>query len=97
MTGKSFDKLAAVLTVISDPADMRDLLDALLTPKERARLMLRWQLVCRLEAGEHQRAIARALHISLCKITRGSRELKQRRRFRRIVRKYLDDRKGRMP
>jgi TrpR family transcriptional regulator, trp operon repressor len=97
MTGKSLDKLSALLATISDTADMRDFLDALLTPKERARLALRWQLVCRLEAGEHQRAIAQALHISLCKITRGSRELKQRRRFRNIVRKYMHDRKGNTP
>ncbi len=79
-------ELEAVLAAARGAADLRELLQALLTPSERARLVLRWELVRRLEAGEHQREIAGDLGISLCKITRGSRELKRRPRFRRLVR-----------
>jgi TrpR family trp operon transcriptional repressor len=43
-----------------------------------------------LARGESQRAIARRLGMSLCKITRGSRELKKRNSaFRRVLSEYL--------
>ena len=38
----------------------------------------RWELVKRLDEGESQRKIAKDLHLSLCKITRGSKELKKK-------------------
>ncbi len=91
MDATSLDGLVKVLASTRSPADMRDLLEALLTPKELARLVLRWQLVCRLENGRHQRQIAGELGISLCKITRGSRELKRRHRFREIVQTFLKE------
>lgn len=53
-----------------------ELLFALLTPREREEIALRWQLVQLLAEGLSQRAIASRLGISLCKITRGARELK---------------------
>jgi len=49
----------------------------ILTPSEAADLGSRWELLKRLEAGESQRHIAAELGLSLCKITRGSRELKK--------------------
>lgn len=51
-------------------------LHALLTAREREKIALRWRLTCLLEQGLTQRAVAAELGISLCKITRGSRELK---------------------
>lgn len=87
-------ELAAVLAAVRSAADLRELLDALLTPAERARLALRWKLVRRLEAGEPQRRIAGDLGISLCKITRGSRELKRRPRFRQLVRAAREQHDG---
>ncbi len=89
MTERALHALARALAAARGPADRRALLAALLTPAERARLALRWDLVRRLAAGEHQRRVARALGISLCKITRGSRELKRNPRFRRLVRASL--------
>jgi TrpR family trp operon transcriptional repressor len=70
-------ELARVLAALGKSAEVRDTLYALLTPRERENLALRWRLVCLLEQGMTQRAIAQALGVSLCKITRGSRELKQ--------------------
>jgi TrpR family trp operon transcriptional repressor len=37
----------------------------------------RWEIVKRLNKGISQRKIAKELHLSLCKITRGSKELKK--------------------
>ena len=91
MSKKALNELAAVLADMRAPSAMRDLLEALLTPRERARLALRWRLVCLLASGMHQRTIARKLGISLCKITRGSRELKRRPVFRQKVIKFIRD------
>ena len=89
MSKEALKELAVVLANTRKPAAMRDLLEALLTPRERARLALRWRLVCLLASGMHQRTIARKLGISLCKITRGSRELKQCPVFRQKVSLFI--------
>lgn len=50
---------------------------SLFTQKERADIASRWALVKLLDQGVTQRKIAGDLGVSLCKITRGSRELKK--------------------
>lgn len=75
-----------------DEAGLVEVFQALLTPQERRKIALRWQLVCLLEAGLSQRAVAARLGVSLCKITRGSHELKYgpgsfRRMIRDVVRR----------
>lgn len=52
-------------------------LDELLTVAERRDIALRWMVLKSLAAGEPQRKIADRLGMSLCKITRGSKMLKQ--------------------
>lgn len=69
--------LAEALARVDQPADLRRLLGELLTPAELHDLSLRWRLLQLLEAGVSQRRIAETLGVSLCKITRGSRVLKQ--------------------
>ena len=91
MSKEALNELAAVLADTRESAAMRALLEALLTPRERSRLALRWRLVCLLASGVHQRTIARKLGISLCKITRGSRELKRRSVFRQKVSQFVRD------
>ena len=97
MSKQALNELAAVLADTRAPSAMRGLLEALLTPRERARLALRWRLVCLLISGVHQRSIARQLGISLCNITRGSRELKRRPVFRQKVNQYLAGRENSKP
>jgi TrpR family trp operon transcriptional repressor len=89
MPKEALKELSAVLADTHEPSAMRALLEALLTPRERARLALRWRLVCLLTSGVHQRTIARKLGISLCNITRGSRELKRRPVFREKVDQFV--------
>jgi len=69
-------EVAGVFADMRDPLEIYEALYALLTPREREKIALRWRLVCLLEKGMTQRAIAAELGISLCKITRGSHELK---------------------
>ena len=91
MPKKALKELADVLADTRGSAAMQGMLEALLTPRERSRLALRWRLVCLLTAGVHQRTIARQLGISLCNITRGSRELKRRPVFRQKVSQFVRD------
>jgi len=76
MNEDALHDIAEILAGIDTPEDMKAFLRAILTPRERERLILRWRLVCLLEAGMPQRVIAETLGVSLCKITRGSHELK---------------------
>ncbi len=74
------DKLQEIvrrLAEIDDPGLLEKFFREILTPKEVRDLSSRWELVKLLEEGVSQREIARRLHLSLCKITRGSRQLKK--------------------
>ncbi|MEI6563872.1 MAG: Trp family transcriptional regulator [bacterium] len=83
-------ELSAVLTRL-EAAEVFDVLQAMLTAREREQIALRWQLVCMLEKGVTQRAIAAGLGVSLCKITRGSHELKYGpAAFRKAVRHAIE-------
>lgn len=61
----------------ADASLIEDFLYSLLTPSEADEMAKRWALVKELARGTPQRRIAEALGLSLCKITRGSRELKK--------------------
>ncbi len=73
----SLADICAVLCGISDSGQMQAFLSEMLTPSERRDLALRWELMRRLKKGVPQRQIATELGISLCKITRGAKILKQ--------------------
>ena len=86
----TLDEFAGMLAQLPDARHIADFMHALLTPRERSRLALRWRIVCMLRAGAKQRDIARQLGISLCNITRGSRELQRGPvEFRRVVDEYV--------
>lgn len=69
--------VARVLASIHSEEEMTAFLTELFTPTELHDFALRWKLLQLLERGTPQRQIAHELRISLCKITRGSRILKQ--------------------
>ena len=70
-------ELTALLHQLPDPGLGERFLRELLTPAEIEGISYRWELLKRLDRGQSQRAIAAELGLSLCKITRGSRVLKQ--------------------
>ncbi len=75
---QAFETVASVLSAIKSPDEMRLFLKELLTPGEVRDITLRWKLLELLADGVSQRKIAEDLKISLCKITRGSKILKQK-------------------
>ena len=74
---KNIKAIAQVLSKINDQKLIEDFLLSILTKKELEDLSSRWELVKLLDKGISQRKIAKDLHLSLCKITRGSKELKK--------------------
>ena len=70
----------------SDEQLVYDFLECIFTPTERKDISNRWLLVKEIEKGTTQREIAKKFGMSLCKITRGSRELsKPNSAFRRVL------------
>ncbi len=87
---QGISEIAAVLSRLRDPGLIAAFLRSILTRRELREVDGRWELVKLLARGDSQRAIARRLGMSLCKITRGSRELKKRNSaFRRVLGEYL--------
>jgi TrpR family trp operon transcriptional repressor len=69
--------LARTLAKTDDQNLIEDFFRCLLTPAEIADVAARWALVKSLGEKIPQREISKTLGLSLCKITRGSRELKK--------------------
>ena len=87
---RGISEIAAVLARLRDPELIAAFLRSILTRRELQEVDGRWELVKLLARGDSQRAIARRLGMSLCKITRGSRELKKRNSaFARVLGEYL--------
>lgn len=83
-------EIAFVLARVRDPKLVENFLASILTPREIREIARRWELVKLLDKGVSQRTVARRLAMSLCKITRGSRELKKRNSaFKRVIRMYI--------
>ncbi|MFP4562354.1 MAG: Trp family transcriptional regulator [Spirochaetia bacterium] len=82
----AFDEMASVLAYVRDKKLIKDFLMCLLTENEMDEIIARWALVKLIDRGMSQRRIASELGLSLCKITRGSKELKKRNSaFKRFI------------
>ena len=75
--GENLGELSRAFAATDDPKFIEAFLRSLLTPAETADVAARWALVKALDRHIPQREIAKELGLSLCKITRGSRELKK--------------------
>lgn len=82
-------EIADLIAGIDDAELIEGFVRSILTPAEADALSSRWELVKMLRAGASQRTIAAELGLSLCKITRGSRELKSpNSALRRVMELY---------
>ncbi len=83
---ESFDEICSALAACETAKSVRDFLECLCTPPERLDFSKRWLSVKELYNGTPQRKIAEKFNMSLCKITRGSKELnKEGSAFKRIL------------
>jgi TrpR family transcriptional regulator, trp operon repressor len=76
MAVKIDDKMIEAFCTVTDREEMRRLFAEIFTSAELDDLTLRWKLLAELSEGRTQRDISKRLGISLCKITRGARLLK---------------------
>lgn len=72
-----YDELCYVFSAADSADDIKNMFGCLFTPSERRDFAERWLLVKELDKGTPQRQIARKYNMSLCKITRGSKEMKK--------------------
>lgn len=77
MADAGFNELISLIAKNTDEAFLNEFFSCLFTPAERKDIANRWLLVEEIEKGTPQRDIAKSFKMSLCKITRGSRELKK--------------------
>lgn len=83
---ESFDEICSILANCSDQKAVREFLGCLCTSAERIDFAKRWLSVKELYKGTPQREIAAKFNMSLCKITRGSKELaKPESAFKKIL------------
>jgi TrpR family trp operon transcriptional repressor len=75
---ENIDDLVTVIASIKNKKELQQFLEEIMTDAERKDLALRWELMKQLNSGVPQRKIAEDLGISLCKITRGSKILKDK-------------------
>ncbi len=70
-------ELVEIFTEVDSYEKMQRIFDDMFTEKEKHDFALRWRLMKEIHHGKPQREIAADLGISLCKITRGSKILKE--------------------
>ena len=75
---KEIEEVAILLSKCNDQKKILAFLESWMTQSELCDMGKRWALLKLLSRGMTQRDIASTLGISLCKITRGSRELKKK-------------------
>ena len=79
------NELCKIITT-NDEHLVREFCECIFTPAEIKDLVNRWLLVKEIDKGTTQREIARKFGMSLCKITRGSKELsKPDSAFRKVL------------
>lgn len=71
-------ELLEMVLSIKELDDLNDFFKDLFTPAELEDISLRWKLLKDLHGGMTQRKISEKYGISLCKITRGSKVLKNK-------------------
>ena len=83
---KYIDKISKLVKNIDTEPEMTAFFKELLTESEIDTLSKRWRILEMLTEGNTQREIAKELQVSLCKVTRGARILKDENS---VLAKYL--------
>jgi TrpR family trp operon transcriptional repressor len=87
MIDGAYERFMDGLLSIKDKTILDQFLNEILTEKERLDIAHRWLLLEQLQHHRPQREIASKYHLSLCKITRGARLLKNKES---IVKKIIE-------
>ncbi|MCR5699299.1 MAG: trp operon repressor [Treponemataceae bacterium] len=88
---ESVAELVKIIASINDEKFLNDFFGCLFSPAEMFDFGKRWLLVKEMNEGKTQREIAKDFKMSLCKITRGSKELKKENSAFRIMLDSIDE------
>ena len=83
---KTLKEISKLVKSIDTEAEVTAFLRELLTESEIETLTKRWRILEMLKEGCTQREIAKELQVSLCKVTRGAKIMKDKKS---ILAKYL--------
>ena len=83
---KNIQKISKLVKNLHTEIEIESFFKELLTNSEIETLSKRWRILEMLKEGATQRDIAKELQVSLCKVTRGSRILKDEKS---VLRKFL--------
>jgi TrpR family trp operon transcriptional repressor len=83
---KSLKRISKLINKLHTEADIESFFKELLTESEIETLSKRWQILNMLAQGSTQREIAKELQVSLCKVTRGAKILKNKNS---VLAKYI--------
>ena len=83
---KTLKQISKLVKSIDSEAEITAFLKELLTESEIETLTKRWRILEMLKEGCTQREIAKELQVSLCKVTRGAKIMKDKKS---ILAKYL--------
>jgi len=73
---QNIKEISGILNKIDDSNDIYIFMQEILTESELETLSKRWRILKMLKEGKTQRDIAKELNVSLCKVTRGSKLLR---------------------
>ena len=76
MNRNNIKKIAQIFSNLSTNNEVENFLNEIFTQNELETLSKRWRIMELLFQGKTQREIAQELNVSLCKVTRGSKILK---------------------
>lgn len=75
---KNLTEISNIIASLKTQTEICGFLNELLTESEITALSKRWRILKLLSQGETQRKIAKDMNVSLCKITRGAKLLKEK-------------------
>lgn len=85
ITQETIQEISKIIAT-ADEELVHDFISCLFTPAELKDIANRWLIVKEIDKGTTQREIAKKFRMSLCKITRGSKELnKPGSAFRKVL------------
>ena len=83
---ETIKEISHLIANLRTEKEIIQLFQEIFTPDEISIISKRWRILSMLSKGETQREIAKKLKVSLCKITRGSKILKEKKS---IVYKFM--------
>jgi len=89
MENQNFSQICEIISKLNNKEEVKTFLDELLTKSELDYIQQRWRILKMLNQKKSQRSISKVLSVSLCKITRGSKILKDEKS---IIRQILLER-----